>query len=148
MGIRKTISKKALACPMSPPHFIQQPQEAEHVVCMHFYQETYANPEIASAGGKSTPWSSFAHLPVLSMHRALEEVSFKRTPFIISRTPEHPVPPPRGHSLQLNNAPFQQGVSVYRRAFQMMTVSSFTATSPSRRCGCLCRTHELTGQRL
>lgn len=94
----------------------------------------------------STLLDLFAHLPVLSIQRAMEEVSFKLIPFIISRTPGHPVPPPRGHSWQLSNAPFQQGISVYRRAFQMMTVNSFSTTSPSRRCGCLSRMHKPTGR--
>lgn len=62
----------------------------------------------------------------------LEQVSFKRIPFIISRTPGHPVLFPRGHSLQMSNAPFQQGISICRRPFQTMAVNSFRATSPSR----------------
>lgn len=68
MGIRKTISKKASAHPMSPPHFIQWSQEVEHVVYMHFCQETYTNPEIAIAYvQEGRPFLALiVHLPVQS----------------------------------------------------------------------------------
>lgn len=55
-------------------------------------QESYAS---ACVQEESPLLGLFAHLPVLSIQRALEGVSFKRIPFIISRTPGHPVPPPR-----------------------------------------------------
>lgn len=59
---------------------------------MHFCQETYANPEVDSACvQEGSPLLDLsARLPVLSMQRALEEVSFECIPFIISSTPGVP----------------------------------------------------------
>lgn len=137
MGIRKTISKNASVHPMSPPHFIQWSQEAEHVFHMHFCQKNYTKPETASACvQEERPFLALiVHLTVQSPAKGCGRTSFKHIPFIISRTPGHPIPSPRGHSLQLSNAPFQQGISVYRKAFKMMTVKSLRATAPSRRYG-------------
>lgn len=70
------------------------------------------------AAAKSSPWL-FPHLSVPECKGLWEQVSF-HIPFIIPKTPGHPTPPP---TLQLSNALFQQGISVHRRTFQMMTVN-------------------------
>lgn len=99
------------------PIWFSRPRSVVHV---HFCPEMYGNPEVASACvQQSSPWL-FPHLSVPWTQRALEEISFC-VPFLIPKTPGHPIPPP---TLQLRNALFQQGVSVHRRTSQMKTINS------------------------
>lgn len=102
MRIMKAVSKNASA---HPAHLIQQAQEAEHVVHTISVKRRAENQRLLVLVCSSKVWSLVISSSLCPLNeRSLEEVSV-HIPFLISKTPGNPIPPP---TLQLSNALFQQ----------------------------------------